>query len=177
MSQDLPVTYMKYYGISPWEMEVVYGYFNSLFKVVQEEIEQDDPDYVSMLALEIPITFSLEFFEWFNFKRWENVKDLFKEMKRRRGRGNALKIQIRFAGKPNIIFVVDSADRQWYNNAIEKIDFVLELLPYHLDPEKLPQKVTEVIYKFDERAKRWRLNTALVGKRRFEFKEDGWKII
>lgn len=176
MNEKLPVTQMKYYGISPWEMEVAYGYFNSLFEVVQEEIEPDNPDFVSVLRLDIPIAFSMEFFDWFNFKRWENVKALFKEMKRRRGRGHALQIQVFFAGNPNIKFVIDSESRQWFDNSVEKIDFVLELLPYHLDPEKLPAQVTEVIYRFDEGAKRWRLNTAFAAKRRFEFKENGWKI-
>ena len=34
---------------------------------------------------------------------------------------------------------VDIEDKQWFDNALEKIDFVLELLPYHLDPKKLPE--------------------------------------
>src|SRR3990172_7317059 len=65
-------------------------------------------------------------------------------MKRRRGSGNALKIDVSFSGNPKIRFMIDSEDNQWFNNAVEKIDFVLELLPYHLDPEKLPNDVTEM---------------------------------
>jgi hypothetical protein len=66
--------------------------------------------------------------------------------------------------------------RQWFNMAVEKIDFVLELLPYHLDPQKLPENVSEVIYKFDPKATRWRLNTVFSGDKKFVFKDDGWKI-
>ena len=77
-------------------------------------------------------------------ERWEKVKAVFKEMKRRRGSGNAIKIRINFAGNPKIIFTIDSEDRQWFDNAIEKIDFVLELLPYHLDPEKLPSEISKI---------------------------------
>ena len=140
---------LQYYGISPWEIEVIYGYLNSRFAIIQEEIEANDDNFVSFLNLDIPLAFNEEFFKWFDFRRWEKMKAVFKEMKRRRGTGNALKIIINFLGKPKIVFVLDTEDRQWYDNAIEKIDFVLELLPYHLDPEKLPSDVLEIVYKFD----------------------------
>jgi len=169
-------THLKFYGISPWEIEVVHGYLNSRFTVIEEEIDQDDEDYVSMLDFEIPLPFNEEFFQWFDYHRWENLKGLFKEMKRRRGKKHTLKIQINFAGTPNIRFIVDTIERQWYNMAVEKIDFVLELLPYHLDPQKLPENVSEVIYKFDPKAARWRLNTVFSGDKKFVFKDDGWKI-
>jgi hypothetical protein len=53
----------------------------------------------------------------------------------------------------------------------------LELLQYHLDSEKLPQNVTEVIYNFDIENSRWRLNTALVDGKKFVFGKNGWKIL
>lgn len=174
---DSLVTYLKYYGISPWEIEVIYGIFKDRFQVKQEEIEQTEPDFVSMLNVPIPLEFNGEFFKWFDYKRWEKVKAIFKEMKRRRGSGNALKIDLSFSGTPNIKFVLDSEDSHWFNNAVEKIDFVLELLPYHLDPEKLPKDVTEVIYQYDPEAARWRLNTAIVKNNKFVFSESGWKLV
>ena len=168
---------LQYYGISPWEIEVIYGYLNSRFAVVQEEIDVNDENFVSFLNLDIPLMFSEEFFKWFDFKRWEKMKDVFKEMKRRGGAGNALKININFLGDPKIIFVVDTEDKQGYDNAIEKIDFVLELLPYHLDPEKLPSDVLEISYKFDPESMRWRLNTAISKNRKYSFRGDGWNAI
>lgn len=168
---------LQYYGISPWEIEVIYGYLNSRFSIIQEEIEANDDNFVSFLNLDIPLTFNEEFFKWFDFRRWEKMKAVFKEMKRRRGTGNALKIIINFLGKPKIVFVLDTEDRQWYDNAIEKIDFVLELLPYHLDPEKLPSDVLEIVYKFDPESIRWRLNTATSENKRYVFRGDSWNAI
>lgn len=135
MSEMIKAT-LQYYGISPWEIEVLYGFLNSHFTIIQDEIESNDENFVSFLELKIPLTFNEEFFQWFDFKRWEKVKSVFKEIKRRRGSSNALKININFSGNPKIIFVIDIEDRQKFNNAIEKIDSVLELLPYHLDPQK-----------------------------------------
>ncbi len=171
------ITNLKYYGISPWEIEVIYGIFKDRFKVKQEETESNDPDFVSVLNVLIPLEFNIEFFKWFDFKRWDTFKFILKEMKRRRGKRKAIKIDISFTGNPKIRFIVDSEDSHWFNYAVDKIDFVLELLPYHLDPEKLPNDVTEVIYQFDSDAARWRLNTAIVKDKKYTFSKEGWKII
>jgi len=176
MSKGLKTT-LTYYGISPWEIEVLYGFLNSHFTIIQEEIEQDESNFVSSLDIEIPLPFNEEFFQWFDFKRWEKVKAVFKEMKRRRGSGNALKVKISFAGNPRIVFSVDVEDKQWFDNAIEKIDFVLELLPHHLDPQKLPSEISEIIYKFDSKSIRWRLDTASSVNKKFIFSGNAWKEI
>jgi hypothetical protein len=176
LSENVKTT-LQYYGISPWEIEVLYGFLNSHFTIIQEEIEADDEKFVSFLDIDIPLQFNAEFFQWFDFKRWEKIKAVFKEMKRRRGNGNALKIIINFSGKPKIIFVIDIEDRQWFDNALEKIDGVLELLPYHLDPKKTPSEISEITYKFDLESFRWRLDTALSENKKYRFKEDSWNEI
>ncbi len=174
MSENNLETNLRYYGISPWEIEVIYSYLNARFSISQEEIESDNEDFVSFLDWDIPLTFNEEFFKWFEFKRWEQIKAVFKEMKRRRGSGNAIKIKINFLGNPKISFVLDTEEKQWYDNAIEKIDFVLELLPYHTDPEKLPSDVLELIYKFDPKSIRWRLNLAMSKEKKYIFRGDTW---
>ena len=173
MPESLKTT-LQYYGISPWEIEVIYEFLNSHFTVIQDEIEPNDDNFVSFLDMEIPLQFNEAFFLWFNFRRWEKVKAIFKEMKRRRGSGNALKIKINFLGNPKIIFVIDTADRHVFNNAVEKIDFVLELLPYHLDPKKLPSEISEIVYKFDSGAIRWRPNIVSSENKKYTFKDDSW---
>ncbi|MDH3278001.1 MAG: hypothetical protein OEL77_06895 [Nitrosopumilus sp.] len=174
MSEINLETNLRYHGISPWEIEVMYGYLNARFSISQEEIIPEDEDFVSFLEWDIPLAFNDEFFKWFEFKRWEQIKAVFKEMKRRRGSGNAIKIIINFFGNPKISFVLDTEEKQWYDNAIDKIDFVLELLPYHLNPDKLPSDVTELIYKFDPKSIRWRLNFANSKEKKYTFRGDVW---
>ncbi len=168
---------LRYYGVSPWEIEVLYGYMVGRFSIKQVEVEPDDDDFVSFLGIEIPLAFNEGFFQWFEYRRWERVKAVFKEMKRRRGSRNALKVRISFAGSPGIVFVVDTDDRQWFDNAVEKIDFVLELLPYHLDPAKIPAGVEEISYRFHPDAARWRLHGARAGGASYAFRGDGWKAV
>ena len=150
---------LKYYGISPWEIEVIYDIFNGKFSIIQEETEQNKENFVSALTIDIPLPFSEEFFKWFEFKAWEKVKSIIKEMKRRRGKGNAIIVEIVFAGKPSVRFVTDLNENHNFNSAIEKIDFVVELLPYHLNDNNMSNEPTEVLYKYDIVSGKWKLDS------------------
>ena len=150
---------LRYYGISPWEIEVIYNSFNGKFNVTQDEIEQTEENFVSLLTIDIPLSFNEEFFKWFEFKSWEKVKSIIKEMKRRRGKGNAIMVEIIFAGKPNVRFVADLNENHNFNSAIEKIDFVVELLPYHLNDSNVSNYFDgEVLYRYDIESGKWRLD-------------------
>lgn len=165
---------IRSFGVSPWELEVAYGYLNPMFDIVQGE-EPEDPDFVSVMVIDIPLQFSQEFFDWFGFKRWERIKSLLKEMKRRRGSRKAIRVGIDFAGDPAVSFVIDASDRQLYNNAVEKIDFVLELLPYHLGPGGLPDGTSRITYRYDEPSRRWVFGRALAGGAELVFTGSTWR--
>ena len=154
--------YLRYYGISPWEIEVLYNLFNGKFEIIQEEIEQTELNFVSALTIMIPLPFSEEFFKWFGFRAWEKAKSIIKEMKRRRGKGHAIIVEILFTGDPNVRFVTDLSENHNFNSAIEKIDSVVELLPYHLNDSNIPNDLSEAVYKYDIESGRWRLNSVLV---------------
>ena len=181
---DKPLTVdLKYYGISPWEIEVIYNLFNGKFSIIQEEIEQNKENFVSALTIDIPLPFSEEFFKWFEFRAWERVKSIIKEMKRRRGKGNAIVVEILFTGKPNVRFVTDLNENHDFNSAIEKIDFVVELLPYHLNDSNIPSDPSEVLYKYDIESGKWKLNQVWTGfggsaeRKKFIFTKKGWNIV
>ena len=168
---------LRYYGISPWEIEVVYNLFNEKFEITQEETEQTEVNFVSALTIIIPLSFNEEFFKWFEFRAWEKVKHIIKEMKRRRGKGNAIIVEILFTGDPNVRFVTDLSENHNFNSAIEKIDFVVELLSYHLNDDNIPNGLSEVVYKYDIESGKWRLNSVLAGQKKFILTEKGWEII
>jgi hypothetical protein len=176
MSQGSLVASLRYHGVSPWEIEVLYGLLHDMFAVEQLETEQDE-DYSTMLDVHFPLEFSDEFFKWFGQIRWDRVKGILKEMKRRRGGGKNIKIYVRFSGKPNIKFIVDPDERDWFNTAIEKIDFIVELLQYQLDPQKIPHDITDIVYMFDKSTGRWRLNIAYSNDRKYAIIENEWKLV
>ena len=159
MGEQSEAVSLRYYGISPWEIEVIYDSFNKKFSIIQDEIEQTEENFVSALAINIPIAFTEEFFKWFEFKAWEKVKSIIKEMKRRRGKGNAIIVEIVFTGKPSVRFVTDLNENHNFNSAVEKIDFVVELLPYHLNDNNITNDPTEVLYKYDIASGKWKLDS------------------
>ena len=177
MAQGSLVASLKYYGVSPWEIEVLYSLLHDMFMVEQVPETEQDEDYSTVIGVYFPLEFSDEFFKWFGHKRWEGVKVILKEMKRRRSGGKTIKIYIRFSGKPNIKFIVDLDEHHWFNTAIEKIDFILELLQYQLDPQKIPYNITDIVYMFDKSTGRWQLNTAFSNDKKYVIVENEWKLV
>ena len=170
-----PPARIEYYGISPWEIEVAYGYLSGKFRVEQQELEQTGgEDFVSYLSLYMPVQFGEQFFKWFELRRWDRLKGLFKEMKRRRGSGNAIKIEALFGGAPSVMFSVDARDKAGFDRAVEKIDFVAELLPYHLAEGSLPPGAERVSYSFDAESARWAVGSASAGGAKFVRAGDRW---
>ena len=146
---------VEFYGISPWELEVAHGYLGAIFELDEVEVGAPSENVTSYMRIKFPIMFSDAFFEWFGFKRWERIKMLLKEMKRRRGgRRGALEIYFDFEAEPAVSFVIDSIDRSDFDNSIEKLDYVLEVLLDHLkDHQERP-----LLYRFNPRTRRWTLD-------------------
>lgn len=176
MKSDFLCTTLDYYGVSPWEIEVVYGLFSERFQVLQKEIAEQEPGFVSIIDLSIPLAFNEEFFKWFEYQRWDKIKYIFKEMKRRRGKDNTLKININFIGNPKIGFSLDVEERSQFDNALEKIDFVIELLPFQLNAETI-ENISKVIYKFDSETRKWKMYTLYADDKKFVLVNNSWKII
>jgi hypothetical protein len=175
MSAKLPL-YLKFYGMSPWEIEVVYSTLHNLFNVQENPNAEQEEDFTTMFDITFPLEFNETFFKQFGMPRWEKIKGIIKEMKRRRGGGKSLRAYIRFSGKPSIVFTIDLDDRHSFDTAIDKIDFVLELLPYHLDPKKMPREVTKVSYQFNDMTGKWKIISDSEDQT-YHFIENEWKII
>lgn len=154
MSAKPPLS-LKFYGVSPWESEVLYSLLHGLFNVEEDKMEQPDEDFSTMIDIVFPLAFNDAFFKWFGRARWDKAKAILKEFKRRRGGGKTLRVYIKFTGRPSIRFTLDLDDRNMFDTAVDKMDFVLELLPYHLDPQKLSGGVSDLSYLFDDRAGKW----------------------
>jgi hypothetical protein len=175
MGANLPLL-LRFYGVSPWELEVMYSILHNLFQVQERPEEEQDEDFTTMVDITFPFAFNDEFFKWFGGPRWDKTKAILKELKRRRGGGRNLRVYIKFSGKPDIKFTIDLEDRNHFDTAIEKINFVLELLPYHLDPRKMPRNITEVQYYFDDKTRRWNIGLATSGNDTYLFSQNEWKI-
>ncbi len=173
-ASKLPLS-LRFYGISPWELEVLFSLVHNLFDVQEDPNADQDEDFTTMMDITFPLEFNEIFFKQFGTLRWDKMKGIIKEMKRRRGGGKSFRVYIRFTGKPDIVFTIDLDDKRSFDTAVDKIDFVLELLPYHLDPKRIPKDITRVSYQFDEIISRWNIS-ADAEDQTYSFVENEWKI-
>jgi len=165
----------RYYTISPWEIETLYDTLKRSFEVKEEEVKPDDTTYVSMVEISFPVMYGESFFQEFSMDSWHKVKEILKNMKRRRGK-KGVKTYVRFAGfgdtpVPLIFPLLSKGDRQ-YEMGIEKLEYLVDIVPLQL--KTVPAGAEEVLYSYDEATFKWSPAIALVKGVNYSFKNNEW---
>jgi hypothetical protein len=165
----------RHYGISPWEIEVIYDTLKRSFEVEENVLQPDDPQYVSMIEVGFPMPYGESFFQAFTMESWFKIKGVIKDVKRRRGK-KGLKTFIRFAGfgreKPEIIFPLTTKRDRPFEMGIEKIEYMVDIVPVQL--QSIPAKTEEIWYSYDEAGYRWSPGLAKSDVN-YMFKGGEWK--
>lgn len=148
---------LEYFGISPFEIEVIYNTLSKFLVVDEGEILVEESEYVSLLNIEFPVAYDEYFFQSFGFDNWEKIKYVFKEMKRRRGR-KRFKITLSFCGistdiNSKLVFSLTSEIGPQFEFAIEKIEHIIDTV--HTEIKNLESKRQSVSYTFDAIAMKW----------------------
>jgi hypothetical protein len=148
---------LEYFGISPFEIEVIYNTLSKFLVVDEGKILVEESEYVSLLNIEFPVAYDEYFFQSFGFDNWEKIKYVFKEMKRRRGR-KRFKITLSFCGistdiNSKLVFSLTSEIGPQFEFAIEKIEHIIDTV--HTEIKNLESKRQSVSYTFDAIAMKW----------------------
>jgi ubiquinone/menaquinone biosynthesis C-methylase UbiE len=151
---------VEYFGISPLEIEVIYNILSNFSFVEENKILVEESKYVSLLNIEFPVPYDEYFFQSFGFDNWQKIKDLFNEMKRRRGR-KGFKIILSFCGisteiNSKLVFSLTSEIGPQFEYAIEKIEHVIDAI--HLEIKNLESKRQIMSYTYDAIAMKWILS-------------------
>jgi hypothetical protein len=166
-----------HYGISPWEIEVIYDTLTRSFEVEEKQLQPDDPQYVSMMEIAFPIPYDESFFQTFSMDSWFKIKGVIKDVKRRRGR-KGIKTFIRFSGLGKdddvaVVFPLLSKSDRAFEMGIEKIEYLVDIVPMHL--KSIPAKTEEVWYAYDEASFKWNPSVAKSDDINYIFKNNEWK--
>jgi hypothetical protein len=151
---------IEYFGISPFEIEVIYNTLSKFFPVDEEKILTEESRYVSLLNIEFPTPYDEYFFQSLGFDNWQKIKYLFKEMKRRRGK-KAFKITLSFCGisadiNSKVDFLLTNEIGPQFEYAIEKIEHAIDSI--HQEITNLGSKRQFMIYTYDASAMKWLLS-------------------
>lgn len=157
MSNLNTIIKLEYFGISPFEIEVIYNILSKFSAVDEGKILVEESEYVSLLNIEFPVAYDEFFFQSFGFDNWQKIKFVFKEMKRRRGR-KRFKITLSFCGistdiNSKLVFSLTSEIGPQFEFAIEKIEHIIDTI--HTEIKNLESKRQSVSYTFDAIAMKW----------------------
>jgi hypothetical protein len=167
-----------HYGVSPWEIEVIFDTLNRSFEVEEKQLQSDDPQYVSMVEIGFPVPYSETFFQQeFGMDSWFKIKGLIKDVKKRRGR-KGIKAFIKFAGfgnnkKIGIVFPLQSKGDRQFEMGIEKIEYLVDIIPVQL--QLIPPDAEEIWYLYDEASHKWNPSVARTSGLNYLFKNNEWK--
>ena len=148
---------LEYFGISPFEIEVIYNTLSKFLLVDEGKILVEESEYVSLLNIEFPVAYDEYFFQSFGFDNWQKIKYVLKEMKRRRGR-KRFKITLSFCGistdiNSKLVFSLTSEIGPQFEHAIEKIEHIIDTI--HIEIKNLESKRQSVSYTYDAIAMKW----------------------
>ena len=148
---------LEYFGISPFEIEVIYNTLSKFLLVDEGEILVEESEYVSLLNIEFPVAYDEYFFQSFGFDNWQKIKYVLKEMKRRRGR-KRFKITLSFCGistdiNSKLVFSLTSEIGPQFEHAIEKIEHIIDTIDIEI--KNLESKRQSVSYTYDAIAMKW----------------------
>ena len=157
MSNLNTIIKLEYFGISPFEIEVIYNTLSKFLVVDEGEILVEESEYVSLLNIEFPVAYDEYFFQSFGFDNWQKIKYVLKEMKRRRGR-KRFKITLSFCGistniNSKLVFSLTSEIGPQFEFAIEKIEHIIDTI--HIEIKNLESKRQSMSYTYDVIAMKW----------------------
>lgn len=149
---------LRYFGLAIYEIEVLYDSLSRVFSVLEEH-EDFDPgsSYVSCVEIEFPVPFNESFFLLIGLDTWNRIKGVIKEMKRRRG-GKGIKVLLAFRGistpsNMKLIFSLQSGKVSEFNNAIERIEYLVDVIPFQIGD--VGEGVDKIVYAYDELSFKW----------------------
>jgi hypothetical protein len=165
MSNESTSLKFSHSGISISESETIYNILNKNFQVIEDDREFlfDDQTQQGIIKIHFPFPFCEPFFEMFA-EGWFSIKNVLKDMRKRRGR-RGLEIQLSFEGiieneeiihKDVVLLLNDTLPKE-FEMAIEKIDYLVDAISTELT--KIQESTSPFVYTYDTARKKWLLKS------------------
>lgn len=170
-SSDQIIT-LRYFGLSLGEIEILFNMLRDPFEVDEKSEEKPDENYVSVIKLGFPFPYDKSFFKTFGMERWEQIKEILKNLKWRRGK-KGVKLTLSFGTNPIVLFAVHTKNDKIFGKALDTIEYLMDVILFQIDVKRLPMDVREVYYEFDENEYRWYPRKG-VGEKEYVFINEQW---
>ncbi len=159
----------RHYGLSLGEMETIYSLLLGFSHVEEKQISYNDLSsylgyqneldnlYATLIIIEFPFTYGENFFKLFTFEKWDSLKSILKEIKRRRNKKLTSLIMYFYGLEQNedvsIIFSMNNLTKRNFEMAVEKIEYLLDIVSIQLNT--IPENSFQIIYSYDDSTFKW----------------------
>lgn len=163
-----PISF-RHYGLSLGEMETIYSMLLDISCVEEEQISYNDLSsylgikneldnlYATLIMIEFPFMYGENFFKLFSFEKWHSLKSILKEIKRRRNKKSTSVFMYFYGLEPyeniSIIFSMNNLTKRSFEMAIEKIEYLVDIIPIQLN--SIPENSFQIIYSYDDSNFKW----------------------
>ncbi|MFQ5940965.1 MAG: hypothetical protein ACE5KA_04625 [Nitrososphaerales archaeon] len=172
MNESEQTIILRHSGLSLGEIEILFNMLREPFTVNEESEEIADESYVSVVNLSFPLSYGKNFFRTFGMDKWEQIKEVLKNMKWRRGK-KGVKLVLKFVSNPTVSFVVSTENDKMFGKALDTIEYLMDVILFQIDRKRLPNNIIEVHYEFNEIDYKWYPSKA-ISDREYIFVGDEW---
>jgi hypothetical protein len=142
--------------LSPFEHEALYQLLRKKFRVEQPSYtELSDDTLVTRINLSFHHAYSLEFFTELLREDWRELKEIFREVRHRRGRAGAA-FNLAFTNESlRVVFRTGLLNNEETGSALDQIGHLTGVLDRMTGPEIVKEPLVSVEGSFDGRSDRW----------------------
>jgi hypothetical protein len=172
-------TYFKYAGTSIPETEIIYHIISSIFGSVEEgKIATNDGPIHTIIEIHFPVLYGDDFFTLFGADRWFKLRNVFTEIKKRRGKSQ-MRILFSFPGvsgasgtTTRLILQTSETDYRSVEIAIDRVQVLVEIIESQMS--KMPSGVLEMTYFYEAAYSRWRPDFVKTNERIYKYSNNNW---
>ena len=175
MSRTEQTIILRHWGLSLGEIEILFNILRDPFEVSEQIEEIPDENYVSMVNLSFPVSYDKNFFRTFGMDKWEQIKEVLKNLKWRRGKKD-VKLVLSFGCNPTVSFILHTDNDKMFGKALDTIEYLIDVILFQIDTKRLPSNISLVQYKFDENNFKW-YPTKAIGDKEYTFTSDEWIVL
>jgi len=142
--------------LSPFEHEALYQILRRKFLLEQPSyVELPDEDLATRVNIVFHYAYSPELFTTLLQENWRDLKDLFKQVRHRRGRAGAA-FNFTFAGKDTrLVFRSGTLDYEATGSALDQIGHLTSIIRQMVRPEAMSEPLGVIECMFDKVSDRW----------------------
>ena len=179
MQIEKPVAEVLVEGeLSPFEHEALYRILRKNFRIEQ-------PSYTGLLdedlATRINITFhypyARAFFTEIVRDSWRDLKDLFRQVRYRRGRAGAAFTLTFMGGESRLIFKSGTIEEREIGSALDQVAHLTGIIGQMIRPETMEKQITLIEAFYDSRSDGWHefQGTTSIDAHKYHFDESTFK--